>query len=305
MNSVRVMLMVSLAGLALVLPAGCRRPLASPVSYSTSNVAVLRTALVGNASASESAAAVIADPMGWATLKGVFKMVGSPPPRSKLNVDKEQSICLPGGKPVLDEVVVVDPATGGIKDVVIFLETKYPLDNPKWEHPDYAATKNAEVVFDQKACVFLTHVFAIRSTQTLKVLNSDPTGHNMKIDGGPRPDNFSVAAGASLPYTPGGEAAEPFPVSCSIHTWMSAYGLVRQSPYFAVTNAQGEFELKNLPAGVPLKFRVWQERAKFLKDVAATGTIDKFNKGRLELRLDNDEQRQLELSVESKLFGGN
>ena len=293
--------MVVLAGLALV-PAGCRRPLADRVSYSESNVAVLRTALGGNKAAAEATAAVVADPTGWATLKGVFKMTGTPPQRKTLTIDKEQNVCMPGGKPVLAEDVVVDTA-GGIKDVVIYLE-KIPVDNPKWEHPDYAAAKAGEVEFDQKACVFLTHVFALRSTQTLLVKNSDPVGHNLNIAGGPRPGNFTVAASAAQPWLFNGEAAEPFPVSCGIHPWMSAYGIVRSNPYFAVTNAKGEFELKNLPAGVPLRFRVWQEKAKFIKTVTATGKIDKYSKGRLELKLDNDEQRQLELSVGSDLFGG-
>ena len=302
MNSSRVLLIMSLAGLAALSPAGCRRPLADSVSYSRSNVAVLRTALGGDKAATEATAAVVADPTGWGTLKGVIKMTGTPPPRKTLNIDKEQNVCMPGGKPVLAEDVVVD-ASGGIKDVVIYLE-KVPADNPKWEHPDYAADKAGSVEFDQKACLFLTHVFALRATQTLDVRNSDPVGHNLNIAGGPRTGNFTVAAGSSQPWLFGGEAAEPFPVSCGIHPWMSAYGLVRSNPYFAVTNDKGQFELKNLPAGVPLKLRVWQERAKFIKEVTATGKIDKFSKGRLELKLDNDEQRQLELSAASTLFGG-
>jgi hypothetical protein len=303
-NSACRFVVCALAGAASLAPAGCQRPVASPVRYSTGNVSVLRTALGGKASAEPVAAAALPDPTGWATVRGVFKMVGTPPERAVLKVDKEQNICMPGGKPVLAEDVVVD-ASGGIKDIVIFLETKYPADNPKWEHPDYAAAKTTNVIFDQKACVFLTHMFALRSTQTLDVRNSDPVGHNLNIAGGPRPGNFTVAAGGAQPWVFGGEAAEPFPVSCGIHPWMAAYGIVRNSPYFAVTNAQGEFEIKNLPAGVPLKFRVWQEKAKFLRDFAAAGEAKPFKKGRMELTLANDEQKQLEFSVNSTLFGGN
>jgi hypothetical protein len=85
---------------------------------------------------------------------------------------------------------------------------------------------------------------------------------------------------------------------------MKAYGLVRNSPYLAVTDKDGRFELKNLPAGVSLRFRVWQERARFIQSVTATGKIDKYNKGRLELKLEPDESRQLELVVDAKLLGG-
>jgi hypothetical protein len=153
--------------------------------------------------------------------------------------------------------------------------------------------------------VFLSHVFAMSTTQPMRVLNSDPVGHNTKLEGGggARPDNFVVAAGGSAQYSPGGESSEPFGVSCNIHPWMSAYCLVRKSPYFAVTNQEGKFEIKNLPAGVPLKFRVWQERTRFIPQVTATGKIDKYSKGRLELKLDNDEQRELELVLDAALLG--
>jgi hypothetical protein len=297
--------MLSLAGLVAVLPAGCQRPVASPVSYSTSNVAVLRTALGGDANAAGATAAVAAVPTGWGTLKGVFKMAGNPPAPSVISVTSDHAICMPGNKPVYANDIKVDPS-GGIANVVVYLETKYPGGDAKWEHPQYASPP-AQVEFDQKNCVFLTHVFAIRTTQVLKVLNSDPVGHNTKLEGGgdALPGNSTVPAGASATYSPGGEATEPFKVSCSIHPWMAAYGIVRKNPYFAVTNERGEFELANLPAGVPLKFRLWHERTLFIKDATATDAVDKLGKGRLELKLANDEQRALELSVPAAAFGGN
>jgi hypothetical protein len=293
--------------LAALTGAGCQRSLADSADYSPSNVSALRAALGGDKAAAAGPAAAAATPTGWATVQGVFKINGAPPPRATLNIDKEQDVCMPGGGPVLAEDVVIGDA-GGIKDVVIYLETRYPTDDPAWEHSDYAATKSGEVIFDQKNCIFLSHVFAMRTTQTLKVLNSDPpqVGHNTKIDGGggARSDNFTVPGGSSQVYSPGGESPEPFGVACSIHTWMKAYGLVRNSPYLAVTDKDGRFELKNLPAGVSLRFRVWQERARFIQSVTATGKIDKYNKGRLELKLEPDESRQLELVVDAKLLGG-
>jgi hypothetical protein len=44
---------------------------------------------------------------------------------------------------------------------------------------------------------------------------------------------------------------------------MSAYWLVTDSPYFAVTDEKGNFEIKNVPAG-PQKVVVWQEAASFV-----------------------------------------
>jgi hypothetical protein len=298
-------LLLTVAGLALVAPAGCQRSVASPVRYSAGNVAVLRTALGSTGAAATAEAAVTAEPTGWGTLKGVFKMVGTPPSPAQVNITSDHAVCMPGNKPVYSNDIKVDPS-GGIANVVVYLETKYPDGDPKWEHAQFASLPG-EVEFDQKSCVFLTHVFAIRTSQVLKVLNSDPVGHNTKLEGGggALPGNFTVPAGASAMYSPGGESAEPFKVSCSIHPWMAAYGIVRKNPYFAVTNEKGEFELANLPAGVPLKFRLWHERTLFIRDATTTGTVDKLGKGRLELKLANDEQRALELSIPAAAFGGN
>ena len=289
-------------GLSLGLLAGCPRPMTEPASYTEGNVALLRSAMGGDQAAA-GPAAVVAEPTGWATLRGTFKISGQAPTPATVNVTSDHSVCMPGGRPVFSESVVVGPG-GGLANVALYLETKYPDGDAKWEHPDARAAASGQVDFDQKNCVFLSHVFAMSTTQTMRVLNSDPVGHNTKLEGGggARPDNFVVAAGGSAQYSPGGESSEPFGVSCNIHPWMSAFCLVRKNPYFAVTDNEGKFEIANLPAGVPLKFRVWQERTRFIPAVTATGQIDKYSKGRLELKLDNDEQRELELVLDAALL---
>ena len=141
--------------------------------------------------------------------------------------------------------------TGGIKDVVIYLAGpgKFPVGDPKWEHPDYAAKANAVLEFDQKNCVFLTHMFAMRSKQKAKVLNSDPVGHNTNIQGGGKaaPINATIPSESFATYEPGGESPEPFGVSCAIHPWMSARMIVRDSPYFAVTKPDGIVRNRECP----------------------------------------------------------
>ncbi len=296
-------------GLGLLLLAGCQRKLTEPSSYTEGNVALLRTAMKGDEAAGGGPVAPAAQPTGWATLRGKFTLTGSPPPPTRINIPQNHSdlqICAPGGQPVYANDLVIGP-DGGLKNVVVYLFTKYPDGDPLWEHPEVVASKENPPPFDQKNCVFLTHVFTMQSTATLQVLNSDPTGHNTNISGGggARPNNFTVPAGGSATYSPGGESSEPFGVTCNIHPWMAAYGLVRNSPYFVVSNEQGEFELKNLPAGVPLELRIWQEKSRFIPQATITGKHDKFNKGRLQLKLENDEERQLEFVLAASDFGGN
>jgi hypothetical protein len=47
-------------------------------------------------------------------------------------------------------------------------------------------------------------------------------------------------------------AAKPDDViglQCDVHGWMKAYAVVNDSPFFAVTGADGVFEIKDLPVG--------------------------------------------------------
>jgi hypothetical protein len=297
----RLALLLSAASLA----AGCARYV-PPAERASTRVPVLRTAFGGSAVETTAAAATAAEPTGWATIKGTFKISGPPPDRTPLTIDKDQSVCAPGGRAVLGEKLVVDSATQGIKDVLVYLTgpAKFPVGNEKWEHPDYAKNREATLEFDQKNCVFLSHAFAMRSKQKLKILNSDPVAHNTKVEATGKADsiNAMMPAGATSLYEPRGESQEPFAVSCSIHPWMSAQMIVRDSPYFAITKPDGSFEIANVPAGVPLEFRVWQERSKFLQAVQVNGKPETWNKGRLKLTLQPDEQKTLEVVVDASAF---
>lgn len=292
--------------LCLSLAVGCERPVPPYARTNATNVALIREKLTAGGAAQAVETVAAAEPTGWATLKGSFKITGSFPSPSALKVDKELDICMPGGKAVPEERLVVDPATQGIRDVLIFVSSKIP-DDPKWEHESYAATKTAEVVFDQKACIFLSHVAVMRSTQTLKILNSDNTLHNTKIDPGPgskmQGANLSLTALGQERYSPGGEAPSPASVACSVHPWMSAYLIARNNPYFAVTKADGSFEIANLPAGVELEFTVWQERAGNVpKAASVAGAEINLSKGRFKLKLEPDQPIDLAVTLDGSIF---
>lgn len=298
-----------LFGLALVLSsAGCSRSVAPNPRIISSNVDELRKKLGGGAAegGSTAGAAVAAEPTGWATIKGKFTLVGTAPGLSVLKIDKDQSVCAPGGKTVYSEEVVVDKTTMGIKDVVIYLTTKAPAESDKWEHADYAADKSKQVLFDQKNCVFLNHLFVMRTTQTMLIKNSDPVGHNTSISGSAGskivPVNVIIPASAETVWEPKGESAIPNPVSCTIHPWMSALVLTRSNPYYAVTDAQGNFEIKNVPAGVDLEFAVWQQGSSFITTANVNGTDEKWNKGRFKRKFENDATVELDVKVADSLF---
>ena len=161
------------------------------------------------------------------------------------------------------------------------------------------------MLFDQKNCMFLTHVMACQVGQKLDVKNSDPVGHNTKIDPAKGlPFNQNLPTGQSLIYTPTAEEASPATVSCSIHPWMRAYLLPRKDKYFAVTKPDGSFEIANLPAGEEVEIQAWHERGAGPAGGLALDNkeLKWTNKGRFRVKLEADQTKDLALEVPASAF---
>ncbi len=291
--------------LATFATSGCGGRLPSNVSPDLAVAKAMRSDLEGGAGegggSSGGAAASSAMPTGWATLTGTFKISGDKPTAPALTIDKDQEVCAPGGRQVLSEEIVIG-ANGGIRNVVIFVSQKLPDDEP-WTHPDAKPGKTEEVLFDQKECVFLTHVLAFQASQPIRIKNSDPVGHNTSLKPKKNPGyDQTIPSNASGVYQPKAEEDQPFPVACAIHPWMKAFMFTRRNSYFAVTKDDGSFEIPNLPAGVELEFRVWQEKSNFVQAVTVNGSAEKWNKGRFKRTLTAGEPLKLEVEVAGSVF---
>lgn len=299
---------LSLATVILV-AVGCERQLPPDRSPNMARAMKIRQVLSSaSRRSSSSSAQTKAQPKGWATLRGVFKMDGPKPEPVALVVDKDTSVCAPGGRQIFSQALEVGD-NGGIKNMLIYLDMK-PRDFPDtepWTHPSAKPGKTDEVEFDQKECIFLSRVLAMQATQRLKILNSDPVGHNTNMTPVNNPSfNQTVPVAGHAFYQPNEEERSPFSVTCSIHPWMQAWIITRRNSYFAVTQDDGSFEIANLPAGVDLEFRVWQEKSSFVKQASATlgGKPQPVSRGRLTLNLvpNDDSQNQLEVVINSSIF---
>lgn len=295
---------VMFCGTVLLATVGCG---ASDADYDVSNAEKIRAAIESGGSGA-AAEAALPDPTGWGSIKGTITFSGAVPARSVLQVTKDVEVCAADGKKIYGEEIVVDEATKGLANVIVYLDSDIPSDDPKWEHESYAATRDAELTasdgFDQKECIFLSHVFVMRSTQTVEILNSDPIGHNTKIDArsGAQPINESIPAGGSLMYAPGGESKLPIDVTCSIHPWMKAYLFPRDNPYFGVSGKTGTYEIANIPAGVDLEFRIWHEGVGYPSEVTINGEKMALKKGRFEVNLADGEIREMNIVFDSSVF---
>ena len=120
------------------------------------------------------------------------------------------------------------------------------------------------VVVDQRKMAFLPHVVAVQQGTTVDFLNSDSVGHNVYWP--------SISGNKKLSHNlgtwPKGEK-KPFQFNdlgtasllCNVHPEMSGYIVVVPTPYFAVTDKDGNFEIKNIPTG-KYTLKAWSEDGK-------------------------------------------
>jgi hypothetical protein len=225
---------------------------------------------------------------GWALIKGKFKIAGAAPSQGPpLASAKQNPECSKHN--VYDESLVTKG--DALKGAVIFARTpKLPV-NPELETP------TGEVVLDNINCRFEPHVLFARAGQKISVKNSDPFGHNTKIDSVANAGaNFSLPANSVTEYSFAKEESLPVKVGCSIHPWMGAWVLVRENPYGAVSDDSGEFTIAKLPAGKEVEFQLWQEKLGFLS-TAKSDQVQIDGKGRFKTKLEPDQELVLEFTV--------
>jgi len=257
-----------------------------------------------------SAPAVAAQPAGkapaeqtWGDLKGRFIFDGQPPKREKLTLNKDLAVC--SRNHPLSEDLIVHPENGGLANVVIWLELK--RNEKVATHPDYEKAAVPPVV-DNLDCRFAPHVTVLRAGQELTVTNSDPVAHNAAMFFNRNdPQNLVLPErkpGQPVPFLKTKVTrAENLPtqISCSIHAWMKGWIVVKDHPYVAVTDENGEFTIRNLPAG-EWSFRVWHEAAGFLSQVEQDGKSAEWQKGVFTTAVQPGENNLGTLKVSPKLF---
>jgi plastocyanin len=113
-------------------------------------------------------------------------------------------------------------------------------------------------VMDQKNLVFVPHTLPIVLGTTVDFLNSDSVRHNVFSPDYPyNLGTWPQGQIKSQPFTKQGVFAQ----LCNVHPEMEAYIVVLQNPYFAVTDAEGKYAIKGVPAG-KYTLKLWQEKLK-------------------------------------------
>ena len=205
------------------------------------------------------------DPATAGTISGRITFAGTPPPSTPLRMDSDSN-CQAAG--ATDETVLVGQ-DGALENVFVYV--KDGLGDLRFPIP------STPVILDQKGCVYTPHVLGAQVGQTVEVLNSDPTMHNVHaIPTANREFNTGQPI-QGMKYTHVFSAVEVMvPFKCNVHGWMHAYIGVLDHSYFAVTGPDGAFSLEGLPPGT-YTIEAWHESLGTQTEVVTIGEQETRN----------------------------
>lgn len=140
-------------------------------------------------------------------------------------------------------------AGGGLQNAVVFLQGEFSSPPPP---------EGSTGILDQRDYQFGPHVLILPAGGALRVANSDPMAHDVRVfDGAKMLIHFEMD-----PFQEPVERQLPKPgiyvVRCGLHSWMHAFVVHAAHPYYAVSDEEGGFRLTGVPPGDHV-LRVWHE----------------------------------------------
>jgi plastocyanin len=116
---------------------------------------------------------------------------------------------------------------------------------------------------DQNGCEYQPHIVMVPLGKPFDIKNSDGINHNVHAFGKANSEwnkatpGFFTKANKSLQVQ--FDKPEYIRVGCDVHSWMAGWFVVREHPYYEVTDANGMYKMTDVPPG-EYEVKVWQEK---------------------------------------------
>ncbi|HEX7879892.1 MAG TPA: carboxypeptidase regulatory-like domain-containing protein [Candidatus Eisenbacteria bacterium] len=188
------------------------------------------------------------DPATAGTIEGTISFDGVPPADKVIDTKADPTCGRAHREPLYTETAVV--ADGKVRWA--FVRISGGLEGKSFGVP------SEPVVVDQEGCVYVPHVVGVVTGQTIQVLNSDETLHNVNaVCAANKRFNMAMPL-KGMKQEKKFATAEMVHFKCDVHPWMSAYIGVCDNPFYAVSEADGGYVIRNVPPG-DYTVEVWHE----------------------------------------------
>jgi hypothetical protein len=198
------------------------------------------------APAADSAPAVDTSQSG--SVKGVVTLSDGADPDTPIKMDADPVCAGLHTAPIQSQTREAN-AAGQLANVLVYVKT-----------PGVTGKAPAEpLVMTQRGCVYIPHVAAMVVGQPLKVINEDPTLHNVHALAKVNAEFNQAQPFQNMELERKFDKPEmAISVKCDVHPWMQSYISVLPHPYFAVTGEDGSFSIDGVPAGT-YEIEAWHE----------------------------------------------
>ncbi|HTV59166.1 MAG TPA: carboxypeptidase-like regulatory domain-containing protein [Verrucomicrobiae bacterium] len=183
------------------------------------------------------------------SVTGTVKWSGARPQPVTLPITKNPEVCAANGEKIRDlERIVISP-DGGVENTVVYLK-----DITKGKAMDLPV---AERTLDQKNCRYVPHVMLVPKGGEFDMVSSDPILHNVHMTGAELYNIPFPIANHVVKRTFNRDGVANLKCDAG-HVWMNAVVLTVDHPYYAITDARGNFTIKDIPAGT-YTIEAWHE----------------------------------------------
>ena len=227
----------------------------------------------------------VIDVTNGGTITGVATWKGEVPDLPPIELVTDTNVC---GEEVPAQALLVNPTNKGVRSVLVYLERvekgKAPADK-YWLH--------------MVGCQFKEHLLPFVRSQVMAMVNADPLFHNphffnaknISLLNIPMPGpNYEIDH--KYLQQPGKGEKGVMRLQCDIHSSMNAYWAGFDHPYFAVTDADGKFEISGVPPG-KYTLVAWHEGYKVIREETARPIYDRPHIHRQEIEVKPKETVQV------------